>query len=114
MNGISSKIEHYEEKTIENDHFNLLREINKKPKASQRELAKATGFSLGKLNYCIKALISKGLIKINNFEKSSNKINYFYVLTPKGLSRKTNLTINFMRRKMKEYEELQKELLNKK
>ncbi len=101
-------------KTIENDHFNLLREINKKPKASQRELAKATGFSLGKLNYCIKALISKGLIKINNFEKSSNKINYFYVLTPKGLSRKTNLTINFMRRKMKEYEELQKELLNKK
>ena len=86
-------------KTIENDHFNLLREINKKPKASQRELAKATGFSLGKLNYCIKALISKGLIKINNFEKSSNKINYFYVLTPKGLSRKTNLTINFMRRK---------------
>ena len=115
MNGISSKIEHHEEKkTIENDHFNLLREINKKPKASQRELAKATGFSLGKLNYCIKALISKGLIKINNFEKSSNKINYFYVLTPKGLSRKTNLTINFMRRKMKEYEELQKELLNKK
>lgn len=101
-------------KTIENDHFNLLREINKKPKASQRELAKATGFSLGKLNYCIKALISKGLIKINNFEKSSNKINYFYVLTPKGLSKKTNLTINFMRRKMKEYEELQKELLNKK
>ena len=101
-------------KTIENDHFNLLREINKKPKASQRELAKATGFSLGKLNYCIKALISKGLIKINNFEKSSNKINYFYVLTPKGLSRKTNLTINFMRRKMKEYEELQQELLNKK
>ena len=101
-------------KTIENDHFNLLREINKKPKASQRELAKATGFSLGKLNYCIKALISKGLIKINNFEKGSNKINYFYVLTPKGLSRKTNLTINFMRRKMKEYEELQKELLNKK
>ena len=101
-------------KTKENDHFNLLREINKKPKASQRELAKATGFSLGKLNYCIKALISKGLIKINNFEKSSNKINYFYVLTPKGLSRKTNLTINFMRRKMKEYEELQKELLNKK
>ena len=101
-------------KTIENDHFNLLREINKKPKASQRELAKATGFSLGKLNYCIKALISKGLIKINNFEKSSNKINYFYVLTPKGLSRKTNLTVNFMRRKMKEYEELQKELLNKK
>ena len=69
MNGISSKIEHHEEKTIENDHFNLLREINKKPKASQRELAKATGFSLGKLNYCIKALISKGLIKINNFEK---------------------------------------------
>ena len=98
-------------KTIENDHFNLLREINKKPKASQRELAKATGFSLGKLNYCIKALISKGLIKINNFEKSSSKINYFYVLTPKGLSKKTNLTINFMRRKMKEYEELQKELL---
>lgn len=97
-------------KTIENDHFNLLREINKKPKSSQRELAKATGFSLGKLNYCIKALISKGLIKINNFDKNPNKVSYMYVLTPKGISAKTTLTINFMKRKIKEYEDLQKEL----
>ena len=97
-------------KIPESDYFNILREVNNKPSTSQRQLAKATGFSLGKLNYCLKALIDKGLIKINNFEKNPNKINYFYVLTPAGLAEKTKLTINFMKRKMKEYDELKKEL----
>ena len=92
------------------DHFNVLRKINKKPNVTQRELANELGFSLGKLNYCLKALKNKGLVKIKNFEKNPNKINYIYVLTPKGIAEKTKLTINFMKRKMKEYEELKKEL----
>ena len=92
------------------DHFNLLREIQKKPSAAQRELAVGLGFSIGKLNYCIKALKVKGLIKIKNFKKSKTKINYIYVLTPKGISEKTKLTIRFMKRKMKEYDELKKEI----
>ena len=92
------------------DYLNLLRKIKNKPKSSQRELAEELGFSLGKLNYCVKALKSKGLIKIDNFRKNPNKIGYFYVLTPKGISEKTKLTVNFMKRKMKEYDELKKEL----
>ena len=92
------------------DHFNVLRKIQNKPSSTQRELAEELGFSLGKLNYCLKALQNKGLVKIQNFKKNPNKINYFYVLTPKGISEKTKLTINFMKRKMKEYDELKKEL----
>jgi EPS-associated MarR family transcriptional regulator len=92
------------------DHFNVLRKINSKPKSTQRELAEALGFSLGKLNYCLKALKNKGLIKIKNFEKNPNKLNYIYVLTPRGISEKTKLTMNFMKRKMKEYDELKKEI----
>ena len=92
------------------DHFNVLRKIQQKPESSQRELAEELGFSLGKLNYCLKALKFKGLVKIENFKKNPNKINYIYVLTPKGISEKTKLTINFMKRQMKEYDELKKEL----
>ena len=92
------------------DYFNVLRKIQRKPKSSQRELAKDLGFSLGKLNYCIKALKSKGMIKINNFKKNPEKINYIYVLTPKGITEKTQLTLNFMKIKMKEYDELRKEV----
>ena len=95
------------------DHFNVLRKIDNKPKATQRELAEELGFSLGKLNYCLKALKAKGLIKIKNFGKNPNKINYIYILTPKGISEKTKLTLNFMKLKMKEYDELKKEI-NKK
>ena len=91
------------------DYFNVLRKIQRKPKSSQRELARDLGFSLGKLNYCIKALKSKGMIKINNFKKNPEKINYIYVLTPKGITEKTQLTLNFMKIKMKEYDELRKE-----
>jgi EPS-associated MarR family transcriptional regulator len=92
------------------DHFNVLRKINSKPKTTQRELAEELGFSLGKLNYCLKALKNKGLIKIKNFEKNPNKINYIYILTPRGIAEKTKLTINFMKLKMKEYDELKKEI----
>jgi len=92
------------------DHFNVLRKIQQKPESSQRELAEDLGFSLGKLNYCLKALKVKGLVKIKNFKKNPNKINYIYVLTPKGVSAKTKLTLNFMKRKMKEYDELKREV----
>ncbi len=92
------------------DYLNLLRKIKKKPDHSQRKLAKELGFSVGKLNYCLKALKDKGLIKMSNFRKNPNKISYIYIITPKGISAKTKLTINFMRRKMQEYDELKKEL----
>ena len=92
------------------DYLNLLIKIKKNPDYSQRKLAEELGFSLGKLNYCLNALKLKGLIKIKNFKKNPNKINYLYVLTPKGIAKKASLTINFMKRKMMEYEELKKEL----
>ena len=95
------------------DHFDVLRKIQKNPESTQRELAEELGFSLGKLNYCLKALQSKGLIKIENFKKNPNKLNYFYVLTPKGIAQKTKLTLNYMKRKMIEYDELKKELKGK-
>tara|TARA_B110000444_G_C18804916_1_gene579434 strand:- start:1413 stop:1712 length:300 start_codon:yes stop_codon:yes gene_type:complete len=95
---------------IHPDHFSVLRKIGKNPESSQRKMAKDLGFSLGKLNYCLKALKKKGLIKIKNFRKNPNKSNYFYYLTPKGFSEKTKLTINFMNRKLKEYEELKNEI----
>tara|TARA_B100000900_G_scaffold107648_1_gene89602 strand:- start:228 stop:533 length:306 start_codon:yes stop_codon:yes gene_type:complete len=93
------------------DHFDILRKIKKKSNPSQRELAKELGFSLGKLNYCLKALRKKGLVKIKNFQNKENKIQYLqYVITPKGISLRTKLTVNFMKRKLKEYDELKKEL----
>ena len=94
----------------EQDHFDVLRRIKKSPESSQRKLAQELGFSLGKLNYCLKALQTKGLVKIENFKNNPKKINYVYVLTPKGISEKTKLTINFMQLKMKEYDELKKEI----
>jgi|TARA_B110000881_G_C18594177_1_gene530105 EPS-associated MarR family transcriptional regulator len=92
------------------DNLNILRKIQSKSDITQRDLANELGFSLGKLNYCLKALKIKGLIKIKNFEKNKSKMNYMYLLTPKGISAKTKLTINFMKKKMTEYDELQKEL----
>ncbi len=92
------------------DHFNLLRKIDNIDKLTQRQLATKLGFSLGKLNYCLKALKKKGLVKISNFKKNPNKIKYIYILTPRGMSYRTRLTINFMKLKMKEYDELKAEL----
>ena len=95
---------------LNNDEFETLRKINEKEPLSQRKLANDLGFSLGKLNYCLKALKEKGLIKLNNFKKNNNKIGYAYILTPTGIAQKMELTINYMKRKMQEYDELQKEL----
>tara|TARA_B100000035_G_C21021938_1_gene564428 strand:+ start:511 stop:828 length:318 start_codon:yes stop_codon:yes gene_type:complete len=92
------------------DELNLLRKLNLNPEYSQRELADKLGFSLGKLNYCLAALKNKGLIKVKNFRQNKNKLGYVYLLTPKGISEKTKLTINFMKLKIKEYDELAKEL----
>ncbi len=92
------------------DHFEVLRKIGSNPKVTQRELAQKLGISLGKLNYCLSALKEKGLIKIQNFKSQKNKIRYLYILTPKGISEKTKLTLNFMKRKIKEYDDLKKEL----
>ena len=75
-------------KRYNQDHFDVLREIQKQSNSSQRDLAQQLGFSLGKLNYCLKALQQKGLIKIKNFKKNPNKFNYIYMLTPKGISEK--------------------------
>ncbi len=95
------------------DHFEILRKIQKKPESTQRELANELGFSLGKLNYCLKALKQKGLVKISNFKKNPKKINYFYKLTPTGIATKTKLTINFMKKKLREYDELKFEIKKK-
>tara|TARA_X000000368_G_scaffold339256_1_gene277345 strand:+ start:417 stop:719 length:303 start_codon:yes stop_codon:yes gene_type:complete len=97
----------------ESDKLNVLRIINNKPKITQREMAKSLGLSLGKLNYVLQSLKNKGHIKIENFRNNQNKINYLYLLTPSGISKKTKLTLNFMNLKMREYDELQKELSRK-
>ena len=92
------------------DHFNVLRKINGSNKFTQRLLATKLGFSLGKLNYCLKYLKQHGLIKISRFGISKNKLNYIYVLTPRGMKTRTRLTVNYMKLKMKEYDQLKKEL----
>ena len=99
-------------KKDDQDHLNLLIKLKKNPQSSQRKLASDLGFSLGKLNYCLKALKNKGFVKINNFKKNPNKTDYIYILTPAGIKEKTTLTINFMKRKMREYEELRENLKN--
>ena len=101
-------------KKNEQDFLNILREINKDSDLSQRDLAKVIGLSLGKVNYCLNALKNKGYIKIKNFKNSKDKIKYLYVLTPQGITEKTKLTIQFMKRKMAEYDVLKKDLQKKK
>ena len=93
------------------DYFEVLRKLQKKPGASQRELAEELGFSLGKLNYCIKELQKKGYVKFKNFRKKDNKFKCLqYIITPRGIVERTKLTISFMKSKMKEYDELKEEL----
>ena len=101
------------DKKLKNDQFELLRKIHNSPEFSQRDLASELGFSLGKLNYCLKELKKKGLVKIKNFQRKKNKLTHLkYILTPKGMAMRTALTLNFMRRKLKEYDQLKKELNN--
>ena len=91
-------------------YLNILRKINSDKDVSQRGLARDLGFSLGKLNYCLRALKAKGYVKIKNYQQNPNKLNYVYILTPKGISQKTQLTMSFMKKKKQEYDELKKEL----
>tara|TARA_B100001027_G_C16118310_1_gene263676 strand:- start:65 stop:370 length:306 start_codon:yes stop_codon:yes gene_type:complete len=99
---------------IEENKFQILRKIENKNNFTQRELSKKVGFSLGKLNYCLKKLKDHGLIKVKRFKNSKNKIGYIYLLTPRGINQRTKLTLNYMKLKMKEYDELKKELIEKK
>ncbi len=84
--------------------FSILNLLDKNPDRTQRELAREVGVSLGSINYCLTALINKGLVKVQNFSNSKNKFRYIYVLTPKGIAEKSSLTRSFLRRKQEEYE----------
>tara|TARA_B100000780_G_scaffold274341_1_gene239205 strand:- start:139 stop:459 length:321 start_codon:yes stop_codon:yes gene_type:complete len=95
---------------LDEDKFNVLRKLNHDNNLTQRELSKSLNLSLGKINYCLKALKEKGLVKICNFKNNSNKIIYFHILTSKGILTKTRLTINFMKKKMQEYDDLKKDI----
>ena len=86
--------------------YKLLKSIEENPKQSQRELSKALGISLGKLNYCLRALVDKGWIKVKNFKENPNKAGYLYLLTPVGVEEKAKVTVRFLKRKMQEYEQI--------
>lgn len=90
--------------------YKILKELQQSPDVSQRELAKRLGISLGKTNFCIKALIEKGLVKAGNFKRSSDKSKYLYLLTPKGIEERVSLTHQFLRRKLDEHQQLSKEI----
>lgn len=88
----------------------LLRQLNSQPAASQRKLAQGLGVSVGKLNFCLRALVDRGWVKANNFRRSDNKWAYAYLLTPRGMSAKLRLTSEFLRRKEREFEALDAEI----
>jgi EPS-associated MarR family transcriptional regulator len=97
-------------KIQEEARFRILRLLHENPELTQRELGERVGVSLGAVNYCLKALIERGLVKAGNFSKSSNKLGYAYVLTPAGIAEKTMLTGRFLARKKAEYEALRAEI----
>jgi EPS-associated MarR family transcriptional regulator len=90
--------------------YKLLKSIDENPSQSQRELSKSLGISLGKLNYCLKALVDKGLVKANNFRMNPHKADYLYLLTPDGMEEKTKVTLRFLKRKVQEYEQLKQDI----
>ncbi|CAG0962874.1 hypothetical protein MTYP_00827 [Methylophilaceae bacterium] len=90
--------------------YKILKMVESNPAISQRELAKALGISLGKANFCLKALIDVGLVKATNFRNSKNKLAYMYLLTPSGIEAKASITLQFLKHKLKEYEALQLEI----
>lgn len=98
------------EQLQEEAHLKVLRLLEANPKLSQRELAEALGVSVGKANYCIRALLDRGLLKMQNFRNSRNKMAYMYLLTPAGLTAKTELSARFLKIKMAEYEALRNEI----
>lgn len=91
-------------------HYRLLRLIESNPDISQRELARAMGVSLGKANYCLKALVEKGFVKLENFRRNGNKLAYAYLLTPSGIEEKARVTLAFLRFKEREFEDIQREI----
>ena len=90
--------------------FEVLRRLHQTPQVSQRALAKDLGVGLGTINFCFQALVEKGLVKMQNFSQSKNKLRYVYLLTPAGVAEKSKLTAEFLRRKVAEYEVLQREI----
>ena len=90
--------------------YQLLKSLEQDANLTQRQLSEELGISLGKVNYCLKSLIQKGFVKINNFKNSNHKLQYSYLLTPTGIEEKTKLTIEFLKVKTKEYEALKEEL----
>ena len=92
------------------DDFKLLRLIELSPEISQREIASKSGLSLGKVNYCLKSLAEKGWVKMKRFSRSEHKVGYIYIMTPEGLKTKSSMTIDFLGRKLAEYEALQDEI----
>lgn len=95
---------------MEEIHLKVLKQIEQNPQITQRQLAKEMGISLGKANYCLKALLEKGWVKANNFKNSNNKKGYAYLLTPRGIEAKAKLTVSYLRRKVEEYEALRHEI----
>ena len=91
-------------------HYRLLRLLEANPELSQRDLARELGTSLGKINYCLNALIEKGWVKARNFRNSRNKLAYAYLLTPRGIEQKAKIAVRFLRRKIAEYEALETEI----
>jgi EPS-associated MarR family transcriptional regulator len=94
----------------EDTHFRIMRILQENPDLTQRELAEKLGMSVGGLNYCLNALIDKGLVKMQNFSNSKNKFKYVYLLTPMGIAEKVAVTSRFLERKMREYEALKAEI----
>ena len=94
----------------ETTHYSLLKTLEENPGLSQRDLAKRLGVSLGKINYCLNALVQKGSLKINNFRNSDNKLAYAYLLTPSGVEQKARMTVEFLQIKVREYERLRAEI----
>jgi EPS-associated MarR family transcriptional regulator len=94
----------------EDVHYRLLKLLAERPQASQRQLSEALGVSLGKINYCVKALLDQGWIKATNFKNSKNKLAYAYLLTPSGIDAKARITARFLKRKLDEYETLKAEI----
>jgi EPS-associated MarR family transcriptional regulator len=97
-------------KLQEDTNFRLIQLLHDNPQLSQREMAKALGLSFGGINYCLNALIEKGLVKIQNFSQNQNKFGYAYLLTPPGISEKAILTGSFLKRKLQEYEAIKAEI----
>ena len=96
----------------EQNQYQILKSLEQDPNFTQRQLSNDLGVSLGKINYCLKSLIEKGFIKVNNFRNNKNKIQYSYLLTPKGIEGKAKLTLDFIRIKTQEYDTLKQEIKN--